>query len=277
MRRDNGTATNLMKPGNWFVDIGGGYGRLMNLYKDIYSNIVILDHSISMLEDVNNFLLQNRIENIKLVVANVYSLPFVNDVFDSGIMIRVIHHLEYPELVLQEINRVLVNNGSFVLEYQNKNHIGGRIKSIFNNRMRKEFSLLKPYKIRDLYWNYHPEFIRDKCKDLFEIKDELGGGIFWNRKLLTTIIPHAEYIDSFLSHFFGKHHITHQIFLKLMTLKNVQEVTNTGLRNIEDMFRCVVCESMALEKQNNKLVCTMCKREYAIRDNIYDFRIEANK
>ena len=49
------------------------------------------------------------------------------------------------------------------------------------------------------------------------------------------------------------------------------------IKSIENIFKCVVCGSLAIEKQNEKLICTTCKREYAIHDNIYDFRVEPNK
>ena len=72
-----------------------------------YSNIVINDHPISTLKYANKYLEENNIKNVNLVVANDYSVPFVPTVFNEGIMIRVFHHLEYPENILKEISRIL--------------------------------------------------------------------------------------------------------------------------------------------------------------------------
>jgi hypothetical protein len=92
----------LLAPGRWFIDLGGGYGRLMDLYRDRCPNVVISDYSISMLEDANRRLVREGIRNVRLVAADVNRMPFRPGVFDSAMMIRLIHHLQDPEPALRE-------------------------------------------------------------------------------------------------------------------------------------------------------------------------------
>ncbi len=97
----------LLTSGQWFIDIGGGYGRLMELYRNSFANVIILGLSLSMLQDANSSLSDNNITNVKLVAANIYSLPFTYSVFDQATMIRVIHHLQHPKKIIPEVSRIV--------------------------------------------------------------------------------------------------------------------------------------------------------------------------
>ena len=58
-------------------------------------------------------------------------MPFKDNSFDGGLMVRVLHHIEKPKTYIKEVSRILNNNSTYVQEYANKVHIKAAIKSVF--------------------------------------------------------------------------------------------------------------------------------------------------
>ncbi len=268
----------LMGTGGWFIDLGGGYGRLMDLYKDAYQKVVISDYSMSMLEDANRRLSRNGIRNISLVAADVNRLPFIDGVFEAAMMIRLIHHIENPGPAIREVRRILKPGALFIFEYQNKRNFNFLIKARLGRMKGKDLTSLAPFLAGRLYWNFHPRAMERILAEGFDIDRVLGGGIFWNRKFLTAVIPKLEVIDSGLARFLGRRSLTHQLFLRLHARKDESRLERRS-RIQEDsvvgILRCLVCGQSELEHQGNRLTCSHCHQSYAIHDNIYDFRLES--
>lgn len=157
--------------GDWFIDIGGSYGRLTSKYYKKYKNCIILDYSIKTLQNNYKYIKQN-FPNTLLIAANAYNLPFKNNTFDGGMMIRVLHHIERPTEYLNEVYRILNNNSIYIQEYANKRHI----KAIISGILRLDFSVFdkEPYQQPTKqnyegarkgsyvpFLNYHPSWIKD--------------------------------------------------------------------------------------------------------------------
>jgi hypothetical protein len=79
----------------WFVDLGGGYGRLVPAYDRPERQIVIADYTIRLLEVAANQYRDRT--NVHLVAANAYHLPFRTNVFATGISVRTFHHMSAPQ------------------------------------------------------------------------------------------------------------------------------------------------------------------------------------
>jgi len=94
------------KNGNWFLDIGGSYGRLTSTYYSKYTNPVILDYSLQTLTK-NKDILKTKYPNIQLIAANAYKLPFKDNSFDGALMVRVLHHIEKPSTYFKELFRTI--------------------------------------------------------------------------------------------------------------------------------------------------------------------------
>ena len=268
----------LLAPRGWFIDLGGGYGRLMDLYRDRSANAVISDFSVSMLEDANRTLLRRGIHNVHLVAADVNRMPFKPGVFDSAMMIRLIHHLRDPEPALREVRRILAPGASFVFEYQNKRNLNFLIKAGLGLMRRRDLTSPDPLEVGRLYWNFHPRTMERILAEGYIVDRRFGGGLFWNRKLLTTLIPGLEAVDSTLSSLLGRLAVTHQVFLRLEP-KPVGPEPEGSRRprgtTLADILQCPACGSPRLQRGNEGLACTGCGRGYGVRDNIYDFRLDA--
>ena len=274
-RMERELLSKIMGSGNWLIDIGGGYGRLMDLYKGRFSNVVISDYSISMLEDANRRLIREGYRNISLISADAHKLPFIDSAFDSAMMIRLIHHIRDPSPVFREVHRILKPRASFIFEYQNKRNFNFLIKARLGLMNWNDLATLEPYEAGPLYWNFHPRAMERLLADGFTLDQKLGGGLFWNRKRLTSLIPKLEIVDSVFARFLGRHALTHQLIIKLHSNKDApgpgHNVPRDSLINI---LKCLRCGQSVLVSQDSRLICTHCHQSYHLLNNIYDFRID---
>lgn len=90
-----------------FLDIGCGDGVLLSLIKKGKLYGVDLD------QDSLNFA-STKIQ-AKLIKAKAEKLPFKNNFFDVVIATEIIEHLSRPQLMLQEIKRVLKPGGKIII------------------------------------------------------------------------------------------------------------------------------------------------------------------
>jgi len=96
------------------LDLGAGAGIInaMNFYDNV-KMVCGIDMDPRVVD--NNMLHEGRI-------ANAESIPYDNHTFDIVISDNVMEHLEYPEKVFNEVNRVLKDDGLFLFKTPNKYH-----------------------------------------------------------------------------------------------------------------------------------------------------------
>jgi ubiquinone/menaquinone biosynthesis C-methylase UbiE len=111
----------LLPPqGQRLIEIGSGFGRLADLYQG-YRQVILMDYARTQLEEAQRYLGQS--DRFIYVVAYIYNLPFVDNLFDTLTMVRVMHHLADVPTALNEIYRILVPQGRVVIEYASKFHL----------------------------------------------------------------------------------------------------------------------------------------------------------
>lgn len=98
------------------LNIGIGYGPQAMAFADRYKYMVGTDINLNK---INSF---NRLNcNWKLPVynciCNVENLPFKNCVFDSAIAIDILEHLNKPQLMMQDLHRVLREKGNLLISF----------------------------------------------------------------------------------------------------------------------------------------------------------------
>ena len=94
--------------GKWILDAGCGAGRFLDVGSSIGAQIVGVD--ISSAVDAARASLKDR-DNVHLVQASIYELPFRPGVFDGCYCIGVIQHTPDPEASLRSLPRVLKPGG----------------------------------------------------------------------------------------------------------------------------------------------------------------------
>jgi len=82
------------------LEVGVGTGRISKPLSEISFDMVGIDLSTRMISRAKQKGLQN------LVIADTYSLPFMDDGFDAAILVHVVHLLPDPVKALVEIGRV---------------------------------------------------------------------------------------------------------------------------------------------------------------------------
>ncbi len=268
------------RSGNWFIDIGGSYGRLTDTYYKKYKNCIILDYSLKTLQRNYQNITKN-FPNVTLIAANAYKTPFKDNVFDGGIMVRVLHHIKKQQECFKEISRIFRKDGTYIQEFANKIHIKARIKAFFTGD--KEIKTHKPYqqpaislegaKGEGVYFlNYHPKYIKNLLEKAgFNIEEKQGCSylrIPLLKKVLGTKI--LTFFEKFLQKILGRTNVSPSIFFS--TKLNIGKKSNS-YKKITDILVCPACKSK-LNFENNNAVCTTCNKKYFKRNNIWDFRIE---
>ncbi len=114
------------------LDCGCGFGAFYNLTKNF--NTIYLDISLNLLK---KFKLKER-----KICANILYLPFKDNTFDLVLCINVLEHVNYLN-ALNEIKRVLKNNGHLIVVVINKN-------SLIKEEIFNDFKIFhKPLSIKD--------------------------------------------------------------------------------------------------------------------------------
>jgi len=165
------------------IDVGGGFGRLLPIFKERFGHIYIFDYSKKLLETAEENANKLGIK-VTLINGNVNEIGSLVDTnFDCITMIRVSHHLEDLEKVFLQIKEILNQNGVFILEIANKIHF----KSVLINLIRRNFNYFNRDSISVAtksvtFLNHHPkrvEEILNRCD--FKIEKKLSVSNFRHR------------------------------------------------------------------------------------------------
>jgi ubiquinone/menaquinone biosynthesis C-methylase UbiE len=266
--------------GDWFIDIGGSYGRLADTYADKYKNCIILDYSLKTLQK-NYDLITKKYPNCILIAANAYKMPFKKEVFDGGLMVRVLHHIENQKDYFEEVARVLKEDGIYIQEFANKIHIKARIKAFLNRD--KSIKDTKPYQQPCInlegaagegvsFLNYHPEYIKDLMVESgFEIEEKQGCS-YLRIPLLKKIlgVKVLLIIEKLFQNLFKNSNIPPSIFFKT-ELDTGKE--GDKYKRLDEILVCPECNS-SLDIHNNAATCTKCNKKYIKENSVWDFRTD---
>lgn len=108
------------------ADIGGGYGRLCVFLEKYADKVTLAEPSQQQLDIAKDFLKDHPEIDRKLTQAD--DLTFKDAELDLITMVRVMHHLPDPSQEFKEIARSLSDDGTFILEIANFDHIRNRFK-----------------------------------------------------------------------------------------------------------------------------------------------------
>ncbi|HVI60901.1 MAG TPA: class I SAM-dependent methyltransferase [Candidatus Saccharimonadales bacterium] len=124
------------------VDVGGGYGRLCLLLEKYADKVTLAEPSQQQLDIAADFLKDHPGIDRQLMQAD--DLQFADGSIDLLTMVRVMHHLPEPSAELNEIARVLSDDGLAIIEVANYAHMRNRMK----HTLRRQRMPVKPVDIR---------------------------------------------------------------------------------------------------------------------------------
>ncbi len=268
--------------GERFIDIGGSYGRLLDTYKNRFKQCVIIDYSFNTLQKYSKQIL-DLAPNCTLIAANAYFLPFKNNSFDGGMMVRVLHHISDIEKYSKELTRILSNKSIFLQELANKIHIKARLKALFklDFKMFNETPYQQPSQGNfegtegedSVFLNFHPKYIKRFLQKHFSSIIIKRGCSFLRMPSLKNLFSTKQLmsIEKLLQNTLSWTNIPPSIFYIIRLLKSNTE--NVLFGDTVEILACPKCKS-DLYQGKNYFECKKCKTQYNIVDNIIDFRVK---
>jgi ubiquinone/menaquinone biosynthesis C-methylase UbiE len=96
-------------PSDRVLDVGGGTGRVSNLFKGKVEDIQIADSALGMIRKA-------QARGIPVVVSLSERLPYPSGRFDLIIMVDAFHHVANQQTTLNEMWRMLALGGKIIIE-----------------------------------------------------------------------------------------------------------------------------------------------------------------
>jgi SAM-dependent methyltransferase/uncharacterized protein YbaR (Trm112 family) len=264
---EHGALKSLLPRGDRIIDLGAGFGRMADLYKD-YKQVVLLDYSHNHLEYARDHW---GLDRFIYVCADIYHLPFTPAQFDTAVMIRTLHHMDAPLAAIQQVRLILRQHGTYIVEYTNKRSLKTISKWMLRRSQPFPFNQ-DPVKFDELYYGFHPDFVDDKLKVAGFAPQKRLAASYFRVKLLKRIIPTPLLVkmDAALRGTGRIGLFSPSIFVKSEAVS--QDTGETG----QSMWRCPSCCVMdTLEETPDALICSNCGNHWEIKDGIYDFRAAA--
>ena len=254
----------LLPPrGDTLIEIGAGYGRLAPMY-DGYSRVVLVDYARSQLEEAQHYL-QNP-DRYTLVVADIYSLPFVDSLFDALTMIRVMHHLADIPAALAELQRVIKPEGTAVLEYANKRNLKSIARWLLRAQNWNPFDR-SPVEFVEMNFDFHPQWMKERFKTAGLQVEAARSVSHFRLPLLKRTLPPKwlAWIDGLIQPASGWWQLSPSTIVRARVHKPAGPMT-------AHFFRCPTCGGVELIPAPESLVCQGCGRHWSTTGGIYDFR-----
>lgn len=259
----------LPNHGRLMLELGAGAGRNTPRYLG-FDRIVLLDYSRTQLEQAQERL--GNSDKYVFVAADVYRLPFVDGLFDTATMIRVLHHMTDAPKALRQVGNVLMPNGAFILEFANKLNLKAILRYLLGRQSWSPFTL-EPVEFVKLNYDFHPKAVQNWLKELgFSIERILTLSHF-RIGLLKRIVPTGilVFFDSIFQWTGAWWQLTPSVFVKAVGGNQVSGNEKRELSVLE-FFKCPDCGHSPLVEKSNYVECSNCKKKWGVRDGIYDFR-----
>jgi len=272
------------KKGKWFIDIGGSYGRLTPTYYNRYTNPLILDYSLKTLQN-NYHIIKKQFPNIEMVAANAYHMPFRENIFDGGLMVRVLHHISEPTVYLNELKRIMHADSSYIQEFANKINLKASLRAILH--LNFKFFSREPYQQptsknfegtdvgqEAIFFNYHPSFVYGALKNIgFEIQNKYGCSYLrfqaFKKILGDDNMLKVEYL---FQNVLKTTNIPPSVIFETK-LKKQKAKPDSDINKLEDILICPKCLG-ELAFKTNSAHCKCCDKTYVKEQDIWDFRID---
>ncbi len=258
----------LLPPGGkLMLELGAGAGRNTSRYRG-FERVVLLDYSRTQLKQAQERL--GSSDRFIFVAADIYRLPFVDDLFDATTMIRTLHHMVDAPAALRQVRGVLQPGASFILEFANKRNLKAILRYALHRQSWSPYGL-DPVEFAPLNFDFHPQAVRTWLIDEgFKIEKTLAVSNFRVGILKRTIPPAIlSGMDSLIQWTGALWQGSPSVFIRARVKG---EPSSQIPANPLAFFKCPECSHSPLEKVDQRLLCHSCGRNWNFIDGIYDFR-----
>jgi SAM-dependent methyltransferase len=261
----------LPRTGGRLLEIGTGFGRLVDLYQG-YEQILLLDYSVSMLREAQGRL--GREARYTYVAADLYHMPFADALVDAACMVRVMHHVADVSAALRQVHRVSRPGGVYLLEFASKLHL----KSILRYAVRRQSwnpFVEAPVEFAELNFDFHPRWMQDRLSSSGFAIERVRTVSRFRIPLLKRLIPARllAALDGALQWVGGLWQLTPSVFvLARREGEPPGPARPAGLLPAEQLFRCPSCAAQQWAASPLALGCRSCGARWPIEDGIYNFK-----
>lgn len=260
----------IISPTSWFLDLGGGFGRLIPVYQEEMDNIILMDSSIELLREAREE--YKNLSKVHLICADATKLPFHNKAINATLVFRVLHCINEKDLLLvfKELERVI--NSTVYLEFANKRNLSRVLRYFAGN---KEINIFneKPEQVNNSFFNFSFPYLKKLIKNntSFKIEQITRLSFFrhpWFKKFIP--ISFLQSLEAILQNYWPWN-TTPSILLKLTK----QQATIEKVNKIEDFMELIVCPYCHhhLEINPTDLNCSHCGRLFLREKQILNFRV----
>lgn len=153
------------------LEIGTGFGRLVNTFYHRAKKIILTDPSSKLLSLARKSFPKRNISFLNITIENIPN-KIKRGSCDLVICVRVLHHLEDIDLAFSVCESLLKRKGYLICEFPNKCHF----KALISEYLRGNFTFASDLTTKDLrgdinkdkaipFYNYHPDYITKKLID----------------------------------------------------------------------------------------------------------------
>jgi SAM-dependent methyltransferase len=259
----------LLPPtGHRLIEVGAGFGRLAPLYGG-YETVVLFDYSRPGLEYARR---QHGDEGFLYVAGSIYAMPFAPGVFDTVLMVRVLHHMEDVPAALHSIRGITRRGATFLLEFANKRNLKAIGRWLLRQQSWNPFDL-SPVEFVELHFDFHPRYVRRALAQAGFRPGRMLTVSHFRVDPLKQLVPLGLLValDSFFQHTGAWWQLTPSVFVSSEVLGE-DEPAPTGA-----FWRCPKCQSFDIVESDGSLLCRKCGNTYLRRNGIYDFREPAGQ
>ena len=260
----------LLPPrGGRLIEIGAGAGRLADLYLG-YDQVVLMDYARSTLVEAREQItarFPHRADRFRFVAADLYALPFVDGLFDTVTMVRVMHHVADVPAALAGIAVILKPGATFALEFANKRHLKAILRYLTRRQSWSPFAQ-QPYEFAALNFDFHPTWMDARMREAgFSVNRTLAVSHFrWAllKRLLPARILAAA--DGAIQGVGAACKLAPSVFVRAQA-PATNDVAPPGA-----FFRCPACRSAKMSESPDAVTCGGCGRAWPVREGIYQFK-----
>ncbi len=261
----------LLPPtGRRLIEVGAGYGRLADLYAG-YTEVVLLDYARSQLQQARERLGEagrGGQPRFVYVLGDFYHLPFVPGLFDTVVMVRVLHHAADAPAVLRGLADLLAPGGALVLEFASKHHLKAILRYLARRQPWSPFSH-EPVEFVELNFDFHPAWVRQQLTAAGLRVERTRTVSHFRLGLLKRTLPTGLLValDRLCQPTGALWQLTPSVFLR------ARAPAERPAAPADAFFRCPACGSTMLAHEVSRLACTHCGAGFSIEDGMVDFRL----
>lgn len=247
------------------LEIGAGAGRNSQRYRG-YEQVVLLDYSRSQLAQAQAGLGEGG--RYLYVAADAYRLPFAPGLFQGATMIRTLHHMAEPELVLGQVRQVMAADGMFLLEFANKRNLKAIVRWLVGRQSWSPFTA-EPVEFVELNFDFHPRAVDGWLRQVGFEPELIRTVSHFRWDPLKRLVPLGLLLalEGVAQRTGRWWQLAPSVFLRSRAVGEPAGPPPSGA-----FWRCPACGSLELEEGARGLRCLGCGRLWGLREGIYDFK-----